>query len=43
MPEQELADDLLALMASFSSRLYGMRSHKQKELLQYAQAVISSP
>jgi putative resolvase len=42
-PEQELTDDLLALMASFSGRLYGMRSHKQKELLQCAQAVLTNP
>jgi excisionase family DNA binding protein len=42
-PEQELTADLLALMASFSGRLYGMRSHKQKELVQCAQAVITSP
>jgi predicted site-specific integrase-resolvase len=42
-PEQELTDDLLALIASFSGRLYGMRSHKQKELLKCAQAVIQSP
>jgi len=42
-PEQELTDDLLALIALFSGRLYGMRSHKQKELLQCAQAVLSSP
>jgi excisionase family DNA binding protein len=42
-PEQELTDDLLALIASFSGRLYGMRSHKQKELLQCAQAVLSKP
>jgi putative resolvase len=42
-PEQELADDLLALIASFSGRLSGLRSHKQKELLQCAQAVLSSP
>ncbi len=41
--EQELTDDLLALIASFSGRLYGMRSHKQKELLKCAQAVISNP
>lgn len=32
-PEQELTDDLLALIASFSGRFYEMRSHKQKELL----------
>jgi predicted site-specific integrase-resolvase len=42
-PEQELTDDLLALIASFSGRLYGTRSHKQKELLQCAQAVINNP
>ena len=42
-PEQELTEDLLALLASFSGRLYGMRSHKQKELLQCAQAVINNP
>jgi putative resolvase len=42
-PEQELTEDMLALLASFSGRLYGMRSHKQKELLQCAQAVINNP
>jgi excisionase family DNA binding protein len=42
-PEQELTDDLLALIASFTGRLYGIRSHKQKELLQCAQAVLASP
>jgi excisionase family DNA binding protein len=41
--EQELTEDLLALIASFSGRLYGMRSHKQKELLACAQAVLSNP
>jgi|ERR1700730_7722760 len=41
--EQELTDDLLALIASFSGRLYGMRSHKQKELVQCAQSVINKP
>jgi len=40
--EQELTDDMLALLAS-SGRLYGMRSHKQKELLKCAQAVINNP
>lgn len=42
-PEQELTGDLLALIASFSGRLYGMRSHKQKALLTCAQAVINNP
>jgi putative resolvase len=41
--EQELTDDLLSLLASFSGRLYGMRSHQQKALLQCAQAVINKP
>jgi putative resolvase len=41
--EQELTDDLLALIASFSGRLYGMHSHQQKELLKCAQAVINNP
>jgi excisionase family DNA binding protein len=31
-PEQELTDDLIAILTSFSGRLYGMRSHKQKEV-----------
>jgi putative resolvase len=41
--EQELTGDMLAVLASFSGRLYGMRSHKQKELLKCAQAVINNP
>ena len=41
--EQELTDDMLALLASFSGRVYGMRSHQQKELLKCAQAVINNP
>jgi putative resolvase len=41
--EQELTNDMIALLASFSGRLYGMRSHKQQELLKCAQAVINNP
>ena len=41
--EQELTDDMLVLLASFSARLFGLRSHKQKELLKCAQAVINNP
>lgn len=41
---QELTDDLLALIASFAGRLYGKSgAHKQKELLQCAQAILTSP
>ena len=42
-PEQELTDDLLTIIASFSGRLYGMRSHKQKELLKCAEQVLHNP
>jgi putative resolvase len=40
-PEQELTGDLLALIASFSGRLYGMRSHKQQALVACAKQVIA--
>lgn len=42
-PEHELTEDMLAVLASFSGRLYGRRSHKQKDLLQCAHAVINNP
>ncbi|WP_201380227.1 hypothetical protein [Ktedonobacter sp. SOSP1-85] len=31
-PEQELTDDRIAILTSFPGRLYGMSSHKQKEI-----------
>src|ERR1700726_876174 len=40
-PEQELTHELLALIASFSGRLYGMRSHKQQALVACAKQVIA--
>lgn len=40
-PEQELTRDLLALIASFSGRLYGMRSHKQQALVACAKQVLA--
>jgi putative resolvase len=42
-PEQELRQDLLSLIASFAGKLDGMRSQKQKELLECAQNVLHSP
>lgn len=42
-PEQELTHDLLALIASFSGRLYGLRSHKQQALVNCARQVIAEP
>jgi putative resolvase len=39
--EQELTEDLLALIASFAGRLYGVRSRKQKALLDCAKQVLA--
>jgi len=39
-PEQELVADLLAIITSFSGRLYGMRSHKQQALVACAKQVM---
>jgi putative resolvase len=40
-PEQELTRDLLALIASFSGRLYGMCSHKQQALVACTKQVMA--
>ncbi len=40
-PEKELTHELLALITSFSGRLYGMRSHKQQALVACAKQVIA--
>jgi len=40
-PEQELTHDLLALIALFSGRLYGMRSHKQQALVACTRQVVA--
>ena len=31
---QELVEDLIAMVTSFASKLYGMRSHKRRLLVQ---------
>jgi putative resolvase len=43
MAEQELTEDLLSLIASCAGKVYGMRSQKQKELLECAHNVLHSP
>lgn len=42
-PEADLTRDMLSLIASFSGRLYGMRSPKQKALLACAKQVVRDP
>ena len=41
-PESELANDLIAIITSFSARLYGLRSHKTKRLLYEARKVVKA-
>jgi putative resolvase len=41
-PEQELTEDLLAILTSFAGRLYGLRSRKKAALVQCAKQVIAS-
>ena len=33
-PEKELVEDLLSIVTSFAGKLYGMRSHKKKRLVE---------
>jgi putative resolvase len=42
-PESELANDLIAIITSFSTRLYGLRSHKTKRLLSEARKAMKDP
>ncbi len=42
-PEHELAQDLIAIITSFSARLYGLRSHKTQKLLATARALVRDP
>jgi putative resolvase len=40
-PEEELTQDLLAIIASLAGRLYGLRSRRQKALLDCAKQVLA--
>ena len=41
-PQEEMVQDLIAIITSFSAKLYGLRSHKTRELLQSVKEVTSS-
>ena len=41
-PEQELTQDLITLVASFSGRLYGRRSHQQREVVACVKTIVKS-
>jgi DNA binding domain, excisionase family len=40
-PQQELAEDLITIISRFSGKLYGMRSHKQKEVVKRAKELFA--
>jgi putative resolvase len=42
-PEEELTEDLLAIMAAFVGRMYDLRSRQRKELLSCAEQVLHNP
>ena len=41
-PQEELVNDLLTLIAHFSGKLYGLRSHKYKEVLKDAKNIFTA-
>lgn len=41
LPEQDLTEDLLAIIASFAGKLYGLRSRKKAALVECAKQVIA--
>ena len=40
-PQQELVEDLITMISHFSGKLYGMRSHKQKEVVKRAKELFA--
>ena len=40
-PQQELVEDLITIISRFSGKLYGMRSHKQKEVVKRAKELFT--
>ena len=40
-PQQELVEDLITIISQFSGKLYGMRSHKQKEVVKRAKELFA--
>ena len=40
-PQQELVEDLITIISHFSGKLYGMRSHKQKEVVKRAKELFA--
>jgi len=39
-PQQELVEDLIAIVTSFAGRIYGARSHKKRRVVEAVESVI---
>lgn len=42
-PQEELIEDLVTIISHFAGKLYGMRSHKYKKVVEGAKQLISDP
>ena len=42
-PQEELIDDLITIISHFAGKLYGMRSHKYKKVVEGAKQLITDP
>ena len=42
-PQEELAEDLITIISHFAGKLYGMRSHKYRRVVEGAKKLIHDP
>jgi putative resolvase len=42
-PQQELVDDLITIISHFSGKMYGLRSHRHKEVVERAKNIFAKP
>jgi putative resolvase len=42
-PQQELVDDLITIISQFSGKIYGLRSHRHKEVVECAKNLFVKP
>ncbi len=42
-PKEELVEDLITIISHFAGKLYGMRTHKYKEVVENARKLINDP
>ncbi len=42
-PQEEMVEDLITIITHFSGMLYGMRSHKQKHVIEHSMNILKMP